>query len=268
MKYAFMTFSTPTLNLAEVLALARQYGYDGIEPRLDAGHQHGIEVSRTLAERAAIRKQAAESGVTLACLATSLNYADSTKTDAMLAGTIERIDLAGDLGVAVLRVFGGGIPSGTSREAAIELVASSLRRVAGHAASRGVTLAMETHDDWCDPRHVAAVMRGVNHPAVAVNWDIMHPVRMGFATVEESFSTLRPWIRHLHVHDGTGKGSELTPIGSGTIDHRMAVRLLVGAGYTGFLSGEWIKWEDHRIHLPRELATLKGYEADAHAGRS
>lgn len=262
MKYAFMTFSTPELPLADVLATARQYGYDGVEPRLDAGHLHGIEVARTASERAAIKAQVAESGIALACLATSLTYADPAKAEANVAATLERIDLAGDLGVPVVRVFGGAIPAGMAREAAIDQAILSLRRVSDHAARRGVTLAMETHDDWCDPRHVAAVMRGVQHPFVGVNWDIMHPVRMGLATIDESFDVLRPWIRHLHVHDGTGKQIELAPIGTGIIDHRRAVRLLMDIGYTGFLSGEWIKWEDHRVHLPRELATLKRYEAE------
>jgi len=262
MKYAFMTFSTPELTLAEVLATARAYGYDGIEPRLDAGHRHGIEVAAGAAERAAIRRQVAESGIALACLATSLTYADPATTAAMLQGTHERIDLAGDLGVPVIRVFGGGLPAGVNREAAIGLLITSLRSVADHAAQRGVTVAMETHDDWCDPQQVAAVMRGVNHSAVAVNWDIMHPVRTGLATIEASFAALRPWIRHLHLHDGVGAGIAMVPIGTGIIDHRRAVELLLAMNYTGFLSGEWINWEDYRIHLPRELATLKGYEKE------
>lgn len=263
MKYAFMTFSTPELTLAEVLATAREYGYDGIEPRLDAGHRHGIEVAAGHGERAAIRRQVTDSGIALACLATSLTYADPAKTTVMLQATHERIDLAGDLGVPVIRVFGGGIPAGVKRETAIGLLISSLRSVADHAARRGVTVAMETHDDWCDPQHVAAVMRGVDHPAVGVNWDIMHPVRTGVASIEASFAALRPWIRHLHVHDGTGAGIEMVPIGTGKIDHRRAVKLLLAMSYSGFLSGEWINWEDYRIHLPRELATLKRYEKEA-----
>ena len=263
MKYAFMTFSTPELTLAEVLATAREYGYDGIEPRLDAQHRHGIEVATSAAERAAIRQQVAESGIALACLATSLSYADPAKTEAMLAGTHERIDLAGDLGVPVIRVFGGGIPAGVSRETAIDLLITSLRSVADHAARRGVTVAMETHDDWCDPQHVAAVMRSVNHPSIAVNWDIMHPVRTGFATIEASFAALRPWIRHLHLHDGVGTAVKMVPIGTGEIDHRRAVELLLAINFTGYLSGEWINWEDYRIHLPRELATLKRYEKES-----
>jgi sugar phosphate isomerase/epimerase len=263
MQYSFMTFSTPQLTLAEVLATARQHGYDGIEPRLDAGHMHGVEVARTAAERAAIRRQVEASGVKLACLATSLTYADPAKSAAMNAATIERIDLAGDLGAPVIRVFGGVIPPGITRVAALKLVAESLSRAADHAARRGVTLAMETHDDWCDTLHVAEVMRRVQHPAIAVNWDIMHPVRLGFATIAESFETLRPWIRHLHVHDGVGKDISMKPIGSGEIDHRAAVRLLLEAGYAGFLSGEWIGWDDYQTYLPRELATLKRYEEEA-----
>lgn len=260
MKFSFMTFSTPELTLAEVLAVAKQYGYDGIEPRLDAGHRHGIEIGTSAADRAAIRRKAADSGIALACLATSLTYAAPAKTDAMLQATRERIDLAGDLGVPVIRVFGGAIPKESNREAATDLLIVSLRSVADHAAGRGVTLAMETHDDWCDPRHVAAVLRGVDHPAVAVNWDIMHPVRKGFATIDQSFDALRPWIRHLHVHDGIE--GELAPIGTGIVDHRRAMELLKAADYTGFISGEWIKWEPHATHLPRELATLKGYERE------
>ena len=260
MKYSFMTFSTPELTLAEVLATARTYGYDGVEPRLDAGHRHGIEAAASAGDRAAIRRQVAESGIALACLATSLSYADAAKSAGMLRETHARIDLAGDLGVPVIRVFGGGIPAGVSRETASECLIAALRSVADHAAARGVTVAMETHDDWCDPKHLAQVMRGVAHPAVAVNWDIMHPVRTGCATIDESFAALRPWIRHLHVHDGTGAGGELAPIGTGMIDHRRAVELLRGINYSGFLSGEWINWEDYRIHLPRELATLKSYD--------
>ena len=40
-----MSFSCPDLNIREMVAAARVYGYTGIEPRLDSGHKHGIEVA-------------------------------------------------------------------------------------------------------------------------------------------------------------------------------------------------------------------------------
>jgi sugar phosphate isomerase/epimerase len=263
MNYAFMTFSTPELSLTQVLDVAKRYGYDGIEPRLDAKHLHGIEVATTLAERAVIRKQVAGSGLSLACLATSLKFANPADEDSVIAQTRERIDLAADVNAPVIRVFGGQIPKDLSREQAITQVAGGLAAVADQAASRGVTVCMETHDDWCDPAHVAAVLAKVNHPAIACNWDVMHPVRMGLATVEQSFQTLRRWIRHTHLHDGApGKEAKLVPIGTGAIDHRSFVRLLKQSGYTGFLSGEWIKREPYETHLPRELATLRRFEQE------
>ena len=39
-----------------------------------------------------------------------------------------------------------------------------------------------------------------------------------------------------------------------------AVELLASAGFTGYLSGEWIDWEPYDVHLPRELAAMKGLE--------
>ena len=274
MKYAFMSFSTPDSTLSEMINLAQRFGYDGLEPRTDADHAHGIEVTADADTRRAIADQAAAGSIELCCLATSLRYADPAVADAVVRESHERIDLAGDLGVPTLRVFGGKIPDGLEREAAIDSMAGLLASVADHAHERGVTLCIETHDDWCDPKHVAAVLRQVDHPAVATNWDIMHPVRVCRYTMDEAFEILKPWIRHVHVHDGagpeqatfdaigTGDIDDMMPIGTGGIDHRRALELLHGINYAGYLSGEWIKWEPYEIHLPREIATLRQFEAE------
>ena len=259
MKYSFMTFSTPELRLNQVLDCAVKYGYDAIEARLDAEHKHGIEVTATPDERAGLKAEIADAPITLCCLATSLRYADPAGREQTIADTHERIDLAGDMGCPRIRVFGGKLGEGLDRAAAIDLVSESLASVADHAAQRNVTICMETHDDWCDPAHVAAVVSRVNHANVAVNWDIMHPVRTGHATMDEAFETLKPWIRHLHIHDG--HGLKMCPIGEGEIDHRRALELVKTIDYDGYISGEWINWEPYDIHLPRELATLKKYEA-------
>ena len=261
MKYAFMSFSCPDLSFDDLLSTARRFGYDGIEPRIESGHAHGVELESTPDERALIRRKAEDSGVAICCIATSRKYADPATANQEVDTTLRCIDLAADVGSPRLRVFGGAIPEGVSREEAIRLLVESLSAVAGHAKQRGVTVCLETHDHWCDPRDVAAVMERVNDDAIAVNWDIMHPARHGHTT-DEAFDILRPWIRHVHFHDGVtveGKLS-LSPVGEGEIDHRRAVELLQAASYDGYLSGEWIRWEPWEAHLPRELATMKGYE--------
>lgn len=264
MNYSFMSFSTPELGLGEMLDVAREYGYDGIEPRLDAEHAHGIEVDATPEQRTAFKQQAAGAGIVIACLATSITFADPEKSGEMIRQTHERIDLAGDVGAHVIRIFGGKIPDGIARRHAVDIVAEALRSVADHAARRDVIVCLETHDDWCNPAHVAAVMRQTLHPAIGANWDVMHPVRAGDATMDQAFRALARWIRHVHVHDGTpGEGLPFLPIGEGGYDHRTVISRLAAFQFDGFISGEWIGWEPHEVHLPRELATLKRYEEEA-----
>ena len=74
MKFSFMTFSCPELSWAEVVEAARRFGYEGVEPRAQAGHRHGIEPEASASARAAARKAAEDAGVEIACLATSCRY--------------------------------------------------------------------------------------------------------------------------------------------------------------------------------------------------
>jgi sugar phosphate isomerase/epimerase len=262
MNYSFMSFSCPKESLDGMLALAKQYGYNGIEPRVQAGHGHGLDlgVDATVRREAALKAE--ERGIELCCIATSCRYGDPDTVQENVADTQRAIDLAADVGSTRIRVFGGKIGGGLSREAAIEQVSAALSAVADHAQERGVTVCLETHDDWTDPSHVAAVMTRVNHPAIAVNWDIMHPVRVAGWTVDHSFDALKAWVQHTHVHDGAQKAGKIAylPMGTGIVDTRRAMELLAAAGYEGYLSGEWIKWEPPEVHLPREIETMKTYE--------
>ncbi len=261
MKYSFMSFSCPELSLDEMLGIAAEYGYDGVEPRVESKHRHGIELEASPAYRAEARMKAIESGIAFSCVATSCRYADPASCQKHVDDTLRYIDLAGDIGAPTIRVFGGAIPAGLDREAAIEAVVAALRQVAGHAAARGVKVCLETHDHWCLPAHVAEIMRRVNHPAIRVNWDIMHPVRVEKVDMADAYATLKTWISHCHFHDGMTADGKLImlPIGEGEIDHATALAVLEADGFAGYMSGEWINWQPYAEHLPRELATMKGF---------
>lgn len=267
MKYAFMTFSCPALTLKEVVTLARTYGYSGIEPRIEGNHAHGIELGKSVAELAALGRIATDSGIALCCIATSRVFANPETNAQEIELTRQCIDLAAAVGSTRIRVFGGKIAEGVSREAAIDLLVNALGAVSDHAAQRDVTVCIETHDDWCDPKHLAAVVRQVDHPVIGINWDLAHPVNRAGVSIPDSFRTLSQWIRHCHLHDYTPPGSDgsrtITWIGDGIVDHYEAIRLLHSTGYQGYLSGEWIhRQPGYAEHLPRELETLKRYEQE------
>lgn len=268
MKYSFMSFSCPDLSLDAMLELAGRLGYDAIEPRIGSGHKHGIELETSHQERTLIKDKVAAGSIELCCLATSCNYSNPETRDEMIDQTLKAIELAADVGCRKIRVFGGDIPAGISRTQAIDSLAGSLKKVAVSAEGKNVVVCLETHDAWCEPDHVVAVMNLVDSTNVAVNWDIMHPVRRCGRTIDYTFNRLQKWIRHCHIHDGAWFGEDLkitlTPIGQGMVDHKRALELLIKAGYDGAVSGEWIKWagSPYEEHLPRELALLKKIEKE------
>ncbi len=263
MKYAFMSFSAPQLSLGELLELAARYGYAGIEPRIDSKHAHGIELDTSTAQRQAIRAQAEASGIALCCVAVSCRYADPATAAHWVEQTRRAIELAAEIGSPRLRVFGGQIPQQLSRADAISLVSESLASLADDAAAHGVTICMESHDDWTHPMHVADVMLRVKHPAIAVNWDYQHTTRVAKVSIDDAFNTLKPWIRHVHFHDGTNDADKLVflPIGQGVYDNKRVLELLKSIDYDGYISGEWINWEPYDVHLPREIAAMQALEA-------
>ncbi len=76
MTISFMTWVCPDWDLNEVLTAAIRYDYDGVEPRAQTGHPHGVEITATKKERAAIKAQFADCSILMPCIATSIQYAN------------------------------------------------------------------------------------------------------------------------------------------------------------------------------------------------
>ena len=262
MKYSFMSFSCPEADMGEFLSIAVKYGYDGIEPRIDAGHKHGIEPGADEIYLRDAEKKAADAGIGICCIASSCQFADIDSWQANVDHAKRVIELAAAVGAPAVRVFGGTIKSEAERGRSHDLIVGALARIAADAGSAKVNICVETHDSWHDPHIMAAIMKQADCPYIAVNWDIMHPVINKSADIGTAFEILKPWIKHVHAHDGitTENGVRFMPAGEGMIDHAAAVKLLKSMGYGGYISGEWIGWEPYGICLPREIAKLKSFE--------
>jgi sugar phosphate isomerase/epimerase len=242
MRLSFMTFACPTWPLADVLEAARAYGYDGLEPRLDVAHAHGIEIALDQGGRRAVRAAAADSGIELCCLATSLGFAvtEPPKRAELLAAATERLRLAADLGAPGIRVFAGGVSAGTPLEEALSACAENLRAAGDVAADLGVELWLETHDTVSRGELAGQVVNAADHRAVHINYDILHPVRLG-ESLDDTFAALAGHIRHSHWHDARLRPDQLdiTPIGEGELPLAEIVARLAAVGFEGYLSGEW-----------------------------
>ncbi len=266
MKVSFMTWACPDWDLNQVLTAAVRWGYDGVEPRAEADQKHGVELTTTKAERGDIRRQFADMGVEMSCIATSRKYAFAARDDwrESVELTQRYVDLAADVGCPYLRVFGGGTPQGVTREDAQRMVAEALAELGPHAARRGVALCLETHDDYSLADWCAATVRLAGAEGLGICWDVMHPYRHG-QSMAEAFAAVKDYVRHCHVHDGVrpadgGPGGwEMAKMGEGNIPHDEVASLLATIGFQGHLSAEHINFLPPEDFLPHEARMLREY---------
>lgn len=269
MDLCFMTFICPNYDLDKILATAIRYGYDGVEPRAQSDHKHGIEVSTTKKERGRIKAQFADAGIKMSCLATSCRYALTDKKDRqeMIETTKQHVELAADCGCQLLRVFGGPTPEEMDFSDAKKYVSESLAAVADSAKQHNISVCMETHDSYSKGADAADVVSRVNHPNIAINWDIKHCIRAG-ESVTEAFEHVKDYVKHTHIHDGSwpeDNPSDITIVrmGEGQVPHEEAIELLASIDYQGALSGEWINCFEPEEILGHDAEKLREYIAAA-----
>ncbi len=243
-KLATMSSVCPDWTLDEVVEGMQRHGYQGFEPRVEWGHASGIEATLTARERERIRARMEGEGLEICCIASGARMAAADPVER--AGHVEEakkyIDLAADLGCSRVRVFGGERDRRRELMAVVDYVVEGFAQVLPAAESRGVTLLLETHDEWCASAPVRAVVEQTGSPHLRVLWDFMHPQRE-LEKVEESFQVLSEYTNHTHVHDGRivdGQVEVSVALGSGIFDYRTPLRLLAAAGFSGSCSVEVI----------------------------
>jgi len=243
-KLAVMSSVCPDWNLETIAAAMRRHGYQGLEPRVEWGHACGIEVGLSPARRREVRARLEGEGLAFSCLATGARLAapDPAERGRHVEDLKRYIDLAGDLGCPWVRTFGGPRARDQELERVVEYTAEGYRPLLEQAEARGVTLLLETHDDWSAAAPVRAVVERVDHPRLRVLWDFMHPQRM-MEKPAETMLALGQYTEYLHAHDGAYDEAgrmRILPLGEGVIDHAGPLALLAGAGFEGYLSVEVI----------------------------
>ncbi|MCC5829484.1 MAG: sugar phosphate isomerase/epimerase [Phycisphaeraceae bacterium] len=255
MKFAFTTFACPKLDFIQVVEVAVKLGFDGIEFRCDALHDHRVEAWSVTSERKEFRRLLEKRAMNVCCLATSLRMIEPD----VLEPLRERLELASDLDCPLLRVFGGPVPDGVDRRHYHSDLVDHLRIAAEAADEFEVTLALETHDGLSRGRDMADVVRKVNHPRVRVLYDPLHPFRKG-ETPSETFSALGDLIVHVHLHDGLNDDQRVIvrPVGGGDLPLSDICQRLKVAEYDGYMVGEWF-YEEYGLTT---LESLERYQAD------
>jgi sugar phosphate isomerase/epimerase len=270
---SFSTLGCPKWTWTRILEQAAAMGYAAIELR-------GIEGEMDLSKRpefagarvSASKKDLAALNLTISDLGASarMHEADPVVRAAQLDEGRRFIDLAHQLEVPYVRVFGDKVPAGETRPAAIARVVDGLRTLGEHAKGSGVAVIIESHGDFTDSPSLAEILRGAAMQNVALLWDAHHTVVAGKEAPAATYAALGSYVRHTHLKDSRPEGADVKYVltGSGTVPVRETVAVLAKGGYKGFYGFEWEKaWhpeiEEPEVAFPHYAQLMRQWLSEA-----
>ncbi|MFC7220106.1 sugar phosphate isomerase/epimerase family protein [Streptomyces polyrhachis] len=249
MRLAFSTLGLPARPLPEVLDLAREHGYQGVELRCDP--EEPVHPGLSRAGRAEVAERCAAAGVAVLTLAGYPRVCAPGDDAPVLAELRALIDLARDVGAPHVRVFPGGGDSSAAEADATG--ARRLRALAPYAAGAGVRILLETHDSHRTGADVARLLDLIDHPSVGALWDVMHPW-LGGEEPADTLAALTGRLGYVQVKDiASREDTAPLALGAGALPLGEVLALLTEAGWDG-----WLCWEYEKRWHPRapELAGL------------
>lgn len=255
----FSTLGCPDYTVDQVIDIAVQNGFDGVEIRFLRGQVDLAQLEELAPDQIAhTRRRFDDAGIGVACIDTSIRFTslsdEEQRTRMELAEQSCRI--AVDLGAPFLRVFGGTLPAdltGTEdRRRHLAEVARALNSVAELTADHGVTTLVETHDDFCTSAAIEELWAEGVSDKVGVLWDSLHTFRFG-ESPRETWDVLGDRIRHVHVKDSRVASPEQFDFalpGEGNAPLPEIVSTLRDNGYAGYVDFEWEKAWHPEIEPP------------------
>jgi sugar phosphate isomerase/epimerase len=211
-------------DLEGVIRILEATGFEGVELR--TGHKHGVEPSLSAADRARVRNRFEKSKVRLVGYGTTCEFhsPDAAERKKQVEIGKQFVDLARDTGAIGVKVRPNGLPAGVPHKTTIANIAACLSELGEYGATRSVEIWMEVHgQDTSEPKVAAAIMQAARHPNAALCWN-SNSVDKVNGSIEANFKLLRPWIRHVHIHD----------LVNDDYPYRELFKLLANSGYARF----------------------------------
>ena len=249
MKLAFSTLGCPEWSWPEIVAMARDLGFDGIEIR---GLGQEIHAARarpfTDGELAGTMDHLRSLNLDITCFSSACCLCDAARRSEVLAEGYEYVDLAARTGVPYVRVLGDVAPE-IRGEVDDSVVVAGLASLADYAAYRKVTLLVETNGVYADSARLAALLDQVRNPAVAVLWDMHHPWRFFGEQPQQTWQNIGRYVRYVHVKDSVVENGRISyrMMGHGDLPLPEMLGLLAENGYDGYVSLEWVKRWSHDL---------------------
>ncbi|MGH9495424.1 MAG: sugar phosphate isomerase/epimerase family protein [Candidatus Sulfotelmatobacter sp.] len=258
MKISFSTLACPLWTMPQIVKMAADAGYDGIEVRFVEGEDSLWKLAAFSGAGLNETKRAlADSGLKISCVDTScrFHWPDAAERGRWIEEGVRMAALAVELESPGIRVFGDTIQPGADRKSTRMWVAEGIRELAGRIGGVGVWL--ESHGDFSSATETAGILDETGGKNTGVVWDPVNSFAENGETPENQARVLGERVRHVHVKDMRRAGDAWRHVltGEGEFPLDGLKRGLLELRYDGFVSFEWEKkWhpeiEDATIALP------------------
>jgi len=229
MRLGFVTYNiAKDWDAPTIIQMCQASGFEGVELRTT--HAHGVELSLTAGQRAAVREQFEEAGVAIAGLGTACEYQkpDAAEVRRNIEETKEWVKLAADLGCPGVKVRPNGLPEGVPQEKTLEQIGLALRECAEFAQPYGVQIRLEVHGGGTSlVPNVRKILDYANHPNLWVCWNSNDSDLSGDG-LEANFNLVAGRIGLVHMRD----------LYIENYPWQQLLSLLKDSGYTGFCLAE------------------------------
>lgn len=254
-KLGFSTLGCPKYDIDQVIALAKNNNFAGVEVRLIRGEVDLPKLDEfSPAKIRETRRRFEDSGIEVVCIGTSVRMTslDESERRGHLESSRAHCAIAEGLGARYLRVFGGPIPEHQDRAATLGAIATGLSQVADETSRRGITSLLETHDHFSTSDGILELYARGASSNLGILWDTLHTYRHGESGAH-TWAQLGPRIKHVHVKDSaesSAKGFNLVLTGAGTVPIPSFLAVLKAANYNGYVNFEWEKAWHPEIEEP------------------
>jgi len=213
----------------------------GVELRTT--HKHGVERTLTAAQRCDVKKQFADSPVTLVGIGSNERYdnPDPKVVQAAIAATHDFIKLSHDVGGTGVKVKPDSFHKNVPHEKTIEQIGRTLNQLGKYGQEWGQQIRLEVHGQCAPLPIIKQILDIADHPNVAICWNC-NPTDLQGEGLEHNFNLVKERMGDtVHIHD----------LINSPYPHQQFFNLLAKANYSG-----WLMLEEGKVPKENRVAKL------------
>ena len=241
-KYGLIFYNFKDMTLEQFLDYARERGFTHVE--LFISHVWNEQDDTETVDR--VMRAVESRGLAVGALGARNDFLvlEPEEVEAQVRRMRRVCEIAGRMGVNVLRTEGGKPKESVPKERWVDAMAECLVRCREFIEPAGIRLAVDNHGIVTNDADLQIeLFERVGSPNVGACLDTMNYRWMGhdLETVSEFYRKIAPYTFYTHMKDGRGSRSEYKglALGEGEIDLEHAVRCLLDAGYDGVWTVEY-----------------------------